>query len=495
MRFANFLAGAIAGANIAAAHPGHDHSQEQVQRREFFGARGRRDLSHCADKLRARGVEARNVKRRAELVKSAALKRGLKPRDLEDYIDVDHESTEDYDLSTDPSTLFSGNNSCVLSPEVTEGPYYVSGEYIRTNINDDQSGVDMTVDTQVIDVNTCEPVADAYVEIWHCNSTGVYSGVVASGNGVGDSDPSNLDNTFHRGVQLTDEDGVVNFETMFPGHYTGRTTHIHVMVHLNAEAQANGTLIDTTAAHVGQMFFDQSLISEVETTSPYSTNTQSLLTNEEDGILGEEAATSDPFMEYVLLGDSVEDGLLAWLAFGIDTSYSGEVSAAATLTEDGGVANEGSGSGGPGGAGGPPRQHEARRIYWGFAPRISSRLVYLSLNLDLVERQGKFEHPQLLNEDDSATSSCGHPFTEASYYVSQDFKNAAVHKKATSHIKNKYKTQDYLKAGRGKLRSSMENTTQEEKVREEDLSDFSDKVKGPHQTSSRSPYGMVQKPY
>src|SRR5262249_6544228 len=64
---------------------------------------------------------------------------------------------------------------------------------------------------------TCEPVPDVYLEMWHCNSTGVYSGVVASGNGDS-SDETNIDKTFLRGIQQTDSDGVAQFETLFPGH-------------------------------------------------------------------------------------------------------------------------------------------------------------------------------------------------------------------------------------------------------------------------------------
>lgn len=121
------------------------------------------------------------------------------------------------------------------------------------------------------------------------------------------------------------------------------------MVHLNATARENATLLDTTASHVGQVFFDQDLIYEVEATSVYAANTQKLTLNEDDGILAQEAATSDPFVEYVLLGDTVEDGLLGWLAFGIDPTLSKNVNAAATLYETGGVQNSNGGGGGPGG--------------------------------------------------------------------------------------------------------------------------------------------------
>lgn len=197
---------------------------------------------------------------------------------------------------------------------------------------------------------------DVYLEMWHCNSTGVYSGIVASGNGDS-SDSTNIDNTWLRGIQQTDSDGVAQFESLFPGHYTSRATHIHVMVHTNATLQKNSTLgSENYASHVGQAFFDQDLISAVELTAPYNTNTQELTTNADDSILSEEVATDgvDPVMEYTLLGDSVSDGLFAWLAFGINSTQSQSITPAAYLYAEGGVENENSGSGMGGGSGGTP---------------------------------------------------------------------------------------------------------------------------------------------
>jgi hypothetical protein len=127
------------------------------------------------------------------------------------------------------------------------------------------------------------------------------------------------------------------------------------MLHINATAFSNGSLIDTThVGHVGQAFFDQDLLTQVEATSAYVSNTQEVTTNEEDSILSEEAESSDPFIEYVFLGDSVEDGLLGWLSFGVDKTLAKNVSAAATLYESGGVSNPNSNLGGGGGGGAPP---------------------------------------------------------------------------------------------------------------------------------------------
>jgi protocatechuate 3,4-dioxygenase beta subunit len=212
----------------------------------------------------------------------------------------------------------------------------------------------LTIDYQVIDVDTCEPVS-AYLEIWHCNALGVYGGVVASGNGDS-SDTSNLDATWLRGIQQTDDDGVAQFDTIVPGHYTGRAVHIHLMVHTNATLYENMTLgNDVYASHIGQAFFDQDLINAVELTSTYSDNEQDLTLNENDSIFEQEAATDgvDPVMEYTMLGDSIEDGLFAWLAFGINKTESQQVSPAVFLYEEGGVENENSGMGGGRGGGGP----------------------------------------------------------------------------------------------------------------------------------------------
>ncbi|KAF3911350.1 hypothetical protein ABW20_dc0100039 [Dactylellina cionopaga] len=238
-------------------------------------------------------------------------------------------------------------------PEVTEGPYFVSGEYVRTDISEGQKGVTLYLDIQVIDTNTCEPVTDAYFDAWHTNATGVYSGVIASGNGDGSNDPTNLNNTFCRGVQFTDADGVIKFKTVFPGHYSGRTTHVHIMSHKGGTVYPNGTYGSTgNVTHVGQLFFDEDLRTAVEAVTPYSTNTQPVTLNANDNIASQQAENDyDPFVKYAYLGDIIEDGLLAWITVGVDTSAEYHPSAAAELTENGGEAlsGQGGGGGGPGG--------------------------------------------------------------------------------------------------------------------------------------------------
>lgn len=104
---------------------------------------------------------------------------------LEEWATYSHNRTEGlaYDLDTPEETIFASNNTCALVPETTVGPYYVTGELIRQDITEGQAGAPLHLDMQFVDINTCEPVPSLITDVWHCNATGVYSGVSASGEG------------------------------------------------------------------------------------------------------------------------------------------------------------------------------------------------------------------------------------------------------------------------------------------------------------------------
>ncbi|KAF4317574.1 hypothetical protein BBO99_00006804 [Phytophthora kernoviae] len=350
----------------ASAHPNQQprtHSVAEVAQRRLFQSNSHRALQTCKDSPQTRQLHDRNIARR-----TATLNNLRAQRRLGGYADVsqtdieapspttEHQSSLEIDDITDVDTnaLFGDDVKCILEPEVTEGPYYVNGELIRSNVTEGQAGVSLYVELQFVDVNTCEPVDNLFVDFWHCNSTGVYSGVVANGNGD-TSDTSNINNTALRGLAPTDSEGLVSFTSLFPGHYTGRATHIHILASYNGTILKNNTYSGGVGAHVGQLFFDQDLISEVEATSMYATNTQQLTLNANDNIYNESTVTSfDPVMEYVLLGDTVEDGIFAWISVGVDMTLAKSVSAASTITAAGGVASpnamgppSGSGSWGP----------------------------------------------------------------------------------------------------------------------------------------------------
>lgn len=209
--------------------------------------------------------------------------------------------------------------ACTLTPEVTEGPYYIDLNNVRTDITEGKAGTPLTLRLTVADATRCAPIKGAAVDIWHCDPSGSYSGFTAesaAGNGAGAG--AGLGNltppagarptgagaaggppsgggpgsggpppgggpgggggptdklTFLRGTQLTDASGVVEFKTVYPGWYHGRTVHIHVKVH------AGGKQV-----HTGQLFFDDALTDKAFTVEPYKSKGARDVRNVGDGI-------------------------------------------------------------------------------------------------------------------------------------------------------------------------------------------------------------------
>jgi protocatechuate 3,4-dioxygenase beta subunit len=101
---------------------------------------------------------------------------------LEKWEAIDHNKTNilNYSPVTPESIIFSANTSCILTPTITDGPYYVWGEVMRQNVKEEKysDGVDIFLEVQYIDINTCRPVPGALVDIWQANATGVYRSVL-----------------------------------------------------------------------------------------------------------------------------------------------------------------------------------------------------------------------------------------------------------------------------------------------------------------------------
>lgn len=164
--------------------------------------------------------------------------------------------------------------SCVVRPEVTEGPYYVNEDLNRSDVRSDTStgvvkaGAPLVLTFNVSEVgsNGCTPIQNAKVEIWHCDAAGMYSDV---------SDPGfqTKGQNFLRGYQMTDANGQATFTTIYPGWYSGRTVHIHFKVHP-----------DTNKVFTSQLFFDDSLSDQVFTVAPYAAKGTRNTRNNNDGI-------------------------------------------------------------------------------------------------------------------------------------------------------------------------------------------------------------------
>jgi protocatechuate 3,4-dioxygenase beta subunit len=165
------------------------------------------------------------------------------------------------------------NISCVLSPEQTDGPYYISKEKVRSDITEHKPGTPLQLRLSVLDAASCKPITGATVDIWHCDAGGVYSGFVAASTGAGPDGGANK-TTFLRGIQPSNARGAATFGTIYSGWYAGRTVHIHVKVHLGG-----------TVVHTGQLYFMDALTDQVHGTGQYKSRASARTTrNSNDGI-------------------------------------------------------------------------------------------------------------------------------------------------------------------------------------------------------------------
>lgn len=163
--------------------------------------------------------------------------------------------------------------SCVVVPELTEGPYYVDVDLersdIRPNTGDGAVSEGATLEigwlVSQVDGDACAPLTGVIVDLWHCDALGVYSGVQGDG---GD---------FLRGFQRTDGNGRATFTTIYPGWYSGRAVHIHFKIRTDPDADAG---FEATS----QLFFDDAFSAEVFATGVYAAKGTQDVPNGQDGI-------------------------------------------------------------------------------------------------------------------------------------------------------------------------------------------------------------------
>jgi protocatechuate 3,4-dioxygenase beta subunit len=162
-----------------------------------------------------------------------------------------------------PAAVASGAVSCVLTPEQTEGPYYIPGELVRRNITEGRPGTPLSLRAYVVDASTCRPIKNAAVDVWHADASGVYSGFGAGA----------ASRTFMRGIQRTSSKGLALFRTVYPGWYQGRTVHIHVKVHIGGNV-----------VHTGQLYFPDRVTDVAYRKAPYTSRPNRTTRNADDAI-------------------------------------------------------------------------------------------------------------------------------------------------------------------------------------------------------------------
>lgn len=152
-------------------------------------------------------------------------------------------------------------STCLLTPEATEGPYWVDRALSRRNVTEGKAGLPVVIRFTVLNAKTCKPIKNADVEIWHCDALGNYSAV----NGA--------TTRYLRGHQRSNPSGKAEFLTIFPGWYRGRTPHIHMKVSVGGNE-----------VHTGQVFFNEKITTTVYKQAPYRSRGQSDTPHASDNI-------------------------------------------------------------------------------------------------------------------------------------------------------------------------------------------------------------------
>ncbi|KAK0200069.1 aromatic compound dioxygenase [Desarmillaria ectypa] len=276
-----------------------------------------------------------------------------------------------------PRTSSSNDNTCLVTPKITQGPYHILGEIVSQNITEGQARIPLEVlCVDFIDINV-----QVGVDAWHANATDYYAGYIAetgvsSGDGGqggeggsssgaggpggetgagslgGDASASRSDastqtvattstslsaydraespsatqalnqavddnSTFLRDVWQSDEDGYLTMYFIFSRWYSGRAQHFHIKTYPEGYIAANGTFMaGGSAVYTGQFFFDQDTLDAVATNSIYAANTISWA----DSVSVEDDMWY-PYYGTTWVGDEITDGLIGSITVPLSMTY------------------------------------------------------------------------------------------------------------------------------------------------------------------------------
>lgn len=183
----------------------------------------------------------------------------------------------EHTISDDVAGLLDAcTSTCQLLPEQEEGPYRRGDQPRRRDVTEDVQGLPLRLGLR-LRTRDGHPAAGLDIEIWHCDPAGRYSGYPPNTPGTAvDSSPQAPDylpeETFLRGRQTTDAVGDVEFHTIYPGWYPGRTVHIHLIVHTPRRS------------YISQLYFPEDSTAAVFRQPPYRDHGLPDTTHATDGI-------------------------------------------------------------------------------------------------------------------------------------------------------------------------------------------------------------------
>lgn len=212
-----------------------------------------------------------------------------------------------------------GGSSVVVAhgeiPEETAGPFPGDGSngpdvlsesgVVRSDITQSfgsasgsAEGVPLTLRFRVYDLTgeDVEVLPGAAIYAWHCDRAGSYS--------MYDGDAA--DENYLRGVQEADEDGWVQFTSVFPGCYSGRWPHVHFEVYESLAAATDAS----DKLRTSQLAFPQDVCETVYATEGYEASVTNLsqVSLDTDGIFSDGHS-----LQMATMKGSVTDGYTATL--------------------------------------------------------------------------------------------------------------------------------------------------------------------------------------
>lgn len=243
-------------------------------------------------------------------------------------------------LSSIPNPFLSASEACSLTCEQILGPCYAPKAPLRQDISEGEPGIPMRLAFRLVGVEDCAPIAGAEVEVWHTSQAGFYSADDVEGGDFCTSDDQHAEASyFFRGRAISDDDGQVAFDSCYPGWYSSRAVHIHVLVRMPDDA---GSVETQNAQVVTQFYFDENMTEQIfADIDGYSDRGQPDTPLSRDGVMRGGAEAAQPFI------------------FDVEQLNGGAMLASKTISISAGESCGSRGFGG--GFGGPPRGGFPRR--------------------------------------------------------------------------------------------------------------------------------------